>query len=177
MKTGRGKTDAQWRAYGNLPCIMERLPGGGLDPEGEGRNTVWKFRLYGEVFKELPATGNHNLPELDQFYKLKPGVKNPTTWDDYSDDLIDGGEEKFLAWLGPQAQLADLRQKLDLHRDSIGEMKAQLQRLLTLMELEQANTGKVLTNLERLTAVIGAVRQEARPAPRVIDRFTGDELI
>jgi hypothetical protein len=120
-----GKTDQQWRAYGNLRCIMERI-GGRLDWNGEGRNGFWEFVL---VLKVLPATGNRNLPELDRFYKPKSGVKEPRVWEDYSDDLIEGAEEQFIAWLGPLAHMADLRQKLQAQQATIEKLVKRLELL------------------------------------------------
>lgn len=58
-------------------------------------NGVWVIRL-GTKKLTIEGRGNKTLPEFDQFYLPKAGIKKARTWDDLSHDLIDGAIGKFL---------------------------------------------------------------------------------
>ncbi len=59
---------------------------------------AWEISLDGHS-AILEAQGAHSFPELDRFYKPAPRIAAPRTWDDYEDELVDGAEDAFLAWI------------------------------------------------------------------------------
>lgn len=84
------------RPYGELRDIIERLGGSMIWHRAGFRYGAWIITLDGKT-ATIEATGERSIPELDHLYQ--PTSPNPTTWDDYSSDLIDHVEEKLLSLL------------------------------------------------------------------------------
>ncbi len=82
--------------YGNLRSIVKRLGGRMVFHRKGYRHGAWEISL-GRKNWVLESTGMRRLPALDRFYK--PLGKDPKTWDDYTDELLDDGEDRFIAWL------------------------------------------------------------------------------
>jgi hypothetical protein len=87
---------AERRAYGSLRDIVEKQ-GGTMVYQREGyQYGAWVISLHGKT-AVIEASGYRAFPKLDSLYI--PKVDKPKTWNDYSNDLIDGAEQKLLALL------------------------------------------------------------------------------
>ena len=85
------------RAYDLVRGVVEKL-GGSMDYKREGVQWgAWKLRL-GDREVTFNAGGERSFPELDQLYL--PKVTNPTSWDDYKNELVPDVEMKVLALFG-----------------------------------------------------------------------------
>lgn len=84
------------RVYEEVRCLVEHL-GGSMTYEREGyRHGAWVIRI-GEKSLTVEATGYQSFPELDALYV--PKVASPTSWEDYSNQLVPDAEAKLLAML------------------------------------------------------------------------------
>ena len=85
------------RVYDLVRAVIEKL-GGSMEYEREGVQWgAWKLRL-GDRKVTFNAGGERSFPELDQLYL--PKVTNPTSWDDYKNELVPDVEMKVLALFG-----------------------------------------------------------------------------
>jgi hypothetical protein len=89
-------TETEVRAYGKLRDIIERR-GGSMTYRRQGyRHGAWEISLDGKT-AIIESTGSRRFPALDRLYV--PNVANPTTWDDYSDELVADAEHQLCALL------------------------------------------------------------------------------
>ena len=85
------------RAYDLVRGVVEKL-GGSMEYDRSGVQWgAWKLRL-GDREVTFNAGGERCFPELDQLYL--PKVTNPTSWDDYKNELVPDVEMKVLALFG-----------------------------------------------------------------------------
>ena len=83
------------REYDGVRTIIENL-GGSMKWVRKGyRFGAWEIKLNGKS-KVVPATGKRSFPELDELYK--PRIEKPTTYDDYTNELIPEAQSKVLSW-------------------------------------------------------------------------------
>jgi hypothetical protein len=101
-------TESEVRAYGKLRDIIERC-GGSMTYRRQGyRYGAWKISLDGKT-KIFESTGNRRLPALDRLYV--PNVRNPKTWDDYSDELVPDAERQLLGLALARSEMTKQRWK------------------------------------------------------------------
>jgi 16S rRNA C967 or C1407 C5-methylase (RsmB/RsmF family) len=84
------------RAYGAIRDIVERL-GGTMTYKREGfRHGAWVISMRKKQ-ATVEARGNQSFPELDRLYV--PLGPNPTTWNDYSSELVPDAKQRLLSLL------------------------------------------------------------------------------
>jgi hypothetical protein len=59
------------------------------------RYGAWVVTIDGER-KVFEGVGTRTLPALDKYYKPKPGIEPPEDWRDYTKELLDGAEDRWL---------------------------------------------------------------------------------
>ena len=92
-------TETKKRAYAKLREIVKQRKGSmNFERKGQPRGGAWIISL-DDKSKTIPSSGVQSFRELDELYVPKPNCKNPKTWDDYDDELIEGAEDKLLAML------------------------------------------------------------------------------
>ena len=94
-------SDTESRAYGNLRDLIEGRGGTMVYRRTGYRHGAWEISLGGKTVI-VESMGNRSFPPLDKFYKLKPGVRVPKTWDDYSDELVEDAEAQLDALFSQQ---------------------------------------------------------------------------
>ena len=86
------------RAYDKLRAIIEHRGGRMYYQRAGFRHGAWQISL-GAKARAIESTGRRLVPELDRLYIPLPRVENPTTWDDYSNELVPDAESQLLALL------------------------------------------------------------------------------
>jgi len=84
------------RAYNALRLIVEELGGSMTHVQNGYRYGAWIVEIGGNR-RVYEGVGNRTLPELDKYYKLKPGVRTPRDWDDYTHEFKEGAAELWRA--------------------------------------------------------------------------------
>jgi len=83
------------RVYDKVRSIIERHGGMMRYVRSGYKFGAWEMSING-VSKIIVATGEKSFPELDQLYS--PKIAQPTTYDDYSNELIPEAEKRILSW-------------------------------------------------------------------------------